>query len=743
MTTPTVVCLTLIAAAAAAPAGQEKPEDYGLVGPYLRFTAPDSAEVRWRTDKPMASVLEYEVAGVPRRREDAERTTTHRVVLEGLRRNAMHEYRLVFSDGGQELRSQPYECDTTFNYCLQPVPADGPAPYPEDALAPLYRAAADYAAAQTPARRGYCLVLGCNQGRLAYELAKRTEFHIIGVDTDRDAVAAARDALRSARAYGYRINLYHVESLEDLPLPSCFANLIVSDRMLVEDGFAGAPAEVARVLRPLGGRVVLGRPGGAPKPLADDALAPWLAGPQPQWAESRDGGGHWITGERPPVEGAGEWTHQYGRADNSARSGETLGGATHIDDLDVQWLGRPGARAMMARNARLPAPLYADGRLFIQGLNRIIAVDAYNGAILWSIEVPDLNRVNMPRDCGNCCTDGEFLYAAVGEDCWRIEAATGLLDHVFSVDERPLRTRKVDYQWGYVARVAGLLFGSTVRQNTVFKDFWGKANWYDGREGTGTYKVCSDQLFAMDPARGDVVWKYKKGAIINPTIAIAEASGSLPARVYFVECRNEAVLESSKRRLGRDELWQDQHLVALDAATGDRLWEQPIDTVDGTVVFYLIHANDTVLIASSQEKYHLYAYDEATGALRWENGHDWVKDNHGGHMQHPAVVGNSVFLEPCGYNLATGERLTEGMGRHGGCATYAATEHALIYRGGGGKISLWDVASEEVTGWQRLRPGCWLTTVAGGGMVLSPEAGGGCSCGVWMETSLAFAPWFH
>jgi hypothetical protein len=53
---------------------------------------------------------------------------------------------------------------------------------------------------------------------------------------------------------------------------------------------------------------------------------------------------------------------------------------------------------------------------------------------------------------------------------------------------------------------------------------------------------------------------------------------------------------------------------------------------------------------------------------------------------------------------------------------------------------MWDVASEKVTGWYNLRPSCWLSTVPANGMVLSPEGGGGCSCGNWLETSIGFAP---
>jgi hypothetical protein len=158
-------------------------------------------------------------------------------------------------------------------------------------------------------------------------------------------------------------------------------------------------------------------------------------------------------------------------------------------------------------------------------------------------------------------------------------------------------------------------------------------------------------------------------------------------------------------------------------------------------VFYLLAAEEKVFIASSAAgKYHLYAFSAADGSSLWEAAHDWTRDNHGGHLQHPVVVRNTVFLEPCAYDASTGKLLNREIGRHGGCATYAATSNALVYRGDGGFISMWDISQNKVTGWYNLRPSCWLSTVPANGMVLSPEGGGGCSCGNWLETSIGFAP---
>ena len=109
-------------------------------------------------------------------------------------------------------------------------------------------------------------------------------------------------------------------------------------------------------------------------------------------------------------------------------------------------------------------------------------------------------------------------------------------------------------------------------------------------------------------------------------------------------------------------------------------------------------------------------------------------------MQHPVVLADRVFLEPCGYDLWTGQRLTSAMSPREGCATYCGTNYALVHRGQARCVAMWDFRTGGVTSWRNLRPSCWLSTIVGEGMILSPEGGGGCSCGNWLETSIAFSP---
>ena len=109
-------------------------------------------------------------------------------------------------------------------------------------------------------------------------------------------------------------------------------------------------------------------------------------------------------------------------------------------------------------------------------------------------------------------------------------------------------------------------------------------------------------------------------------------------------------------------------------------------------------------------------------------------------MSRPAIVGDLVYVRPRVLNLKDGQLLEKEM-PEGGCGTYACSAYALFFRSK--TVTMWDRHRAEASSWTRLRPDCWLSTIPANGMLLSPEGGGGCSCGNWMETSVGFMPLAH
>lgn len=697
-------------------------------GPVLRFVSPDKAVVRWKSQKPVPTLVEFGDGASPRLLEDATPKTDHEVTFDALRKERIYQYRIAGNGAGQKLWTDWLECDTHLNF-TKPAFVPAQSPFPKDAGTAYYTAAAEQILTGIESRQGMCVILGLTNGRLAYELAARSQFQILAVDDDPARVEKLRRLFQSAKLHGTRISILPVERWDNLPLPPRFANLVVSERYLEEDKLPFPASAMYRLVQPIGGVAVLGKPASMTRKVDRNGMDAWL-GEQKTRAQWGEGGGQWVRLTCPALPGAGEWTHMYGRPDNSAFGGEQLGGVTKTADLEVQWFGQPGPRLNVDRQPRKPAPLACNGRLFVQGFRRVLAMDAFNGTILWSLELPRLCRFNVPHDSSNWCADDKHLYLAVDNQCWVVDAGTGTVDKVLRLPEVLTPEQAGDSDWGYVARSGGLLIGSTVKHGSAFVDFWTQKAWYDDK--AGQRYVCSDRLFARAPGDGSTRWSYEGGAILNATITLADA------KVYFVESKNPALGKNLSGRLG-NELWKDLRLVALDLATGREVWAKPLATLPGSAAYYLAHGSDRlVLTASDKGQFGVYLFDPKDGAAVWNKTLRWEADHHGKHVSRPAVVGKHLIVRPWVLDLDTGRELPKAFPKGHGCGSYAAAQGLLILRAL--EVVLWDLEKNADTRFTRLRPDCWISTIPANGMLLSPEGGGGCSCGNWMEMSVGFLP---
>ncbi|UCD52705.1 MAG: PQQ-like beta-propeller repeat protein, partial [Phycisphaerales bacterium] len=127
-------------------------------------------------------------------------------------------------------------------------------PYPKDELTAMYEAAAEAIIMETGTTKGYCLVLGAERGRLAWELARRTELKIVGVEPDGEKVAAARKAISAAGLFGERAVIDQGE-LAELSYSNYFANLIVSDSLMLTGRIPAQQQALVRHLKPCGGTI--------------------------------------------------------------------------------------------------------------------------------------------------------------------------------------------------------------------------------------------------------------------------------------------------------------------------------------------------------------------------------------------------------------------------------------------------------------------------------------------------------
>ena len=150
--------------------------------------------------------------------------------------------------------SNSYVFDSSFYFDL-PARQNKPVPFEVDAAV---KKAANRILQEISSNRGYCLVLGAVDGSLIHEIARRTEMQVMVVEPDADRVQAIRKVMNQAGLYGVRVSVYQ-GGFDDLAFGPYIANLITSERLLIEGTLPGADAsELWRVLRPAGGVAVLG-----------------------------------------------------------------------------------------------------------------------------------------------------------------------------------------------------------------------------------------------------------------------------------------------------------------------------------------------------------------------------------------------------------------------------------------------------------------------------------------------------
>ena len=611
-------------------------------------------------------------------------------------------------------------------------------PYPDDQLTPRYQRAAETAVDAASVTKGFCLVLGARQGRLAYEIAARSDFRVVGVEPDAGQVAAARERLREAGLYGNRIVIHH-GTLERLPYQKRTANLIVSEETLA--GGTPPPAtEVQRMLRPCGGTAVIIQPAEA----ADaQALARWAEGKLPGWKLGKHpSGDRVLVATRGPLEGAGEWTHFYADGGNSACSQDAL----ELGPVDVQWFGRPGPRRMVDRHEKNVGPLYKDGRLFVSGDNYVVAVDAYNGTVLWEHELPDSIRLGAFKNCGSMTATDDYLYVAAADRCVGFQVASGKKELTLAV---PADLAAEKCEWGYVASVDDLLLGSVTKPGATFRV-------QDVPTQTLIWRdlqpvVTSDSLFALDRHSGKPRWSYtpRQGVIVNPTIAVGSG------RVYCVESTNPKTGDVPDGRIKLEMLLgKGANLTALDLKTGRTLWSEPVDLGQLEHVVFLSYAHDTLLITGTKNvtidgkrrvRYDLLAFDAASGKPLWQSTETPIPDHilqgpHGEQVQHSAIVDDTIYNTGFAVKLRSGEPIAGWKWQKSDkCGTVSTSSRCAFSRYSNPRM--FDLKTGDYLALtEATRPGCWINIIPAGGLVLIPEASSGCTCYYSIQTSLALCP---
>ncbi len=580
--------------------------------------------------------------------------------------------------------------------------------------------------------KGYCLVVGSETGRLAYELATKTNLKIIGIEDDPFKVEKSRRLLNEAGIYGEKVSIIH-GPLSNLPYSKYFANLIVSDKMLISGKLPTSANEIYRVLKPFGGVAILGVDKGNEK-----LLTQWVNGASNKdWEIEQN---RWAVVTRGEIKGAGEWTHLYSDPGNTSCSDDPIQGP-----LQIQWFGRPGPREMINRHSRPMSTLFKNGRLFIPGNNRVICVDGYNGTPLWKRYIPDSRVLGALKDCGTIAVADDYIYIAAGQAALGLKVENGEQEIVL---EAPQLISGQDSKWGYLALVDDQIFGSGKKSTASFTVL-GRFN-CDQFEEDFREMVMSDYLFSLDRISGKEFWTYR-GVVFNSTITIGDDY------IYFIESRNDKAVYDLDGRLRVDYFCDGPtFIVKLDKRTGKKEWEKEFQFPYEQII-YLAYSKSVLLVTGSYNKgsyahYALFAFDGSTGEnlwrdsyragnTRWDNRSDksTINGSHGEQWQHPVIIGKTVILPPYDFNLHTGKRGDLYLTRGGhGCGGLSGSASNLFARGSNPKI--YDIKGEQsgdpIT--RVSRPGCWINIIPAGNIVSIPEASSGCTCDYPIQTSFVF-----
>lgn len=583
---------------------------------------------------------------------------------------------------------------------------------PDDA----YERAAVEIVRRTGVTDGYCLDIGCGDGRLALALARRTNLKIYAVEWDDKRVAAARRMLDEAGLYGTRVTVHRFD-LTGIPYADYFADLVISGRSVDEGPEAVLPAAYERMQRPYGGKACFGRPG---------AMTESTRGALP---------------------GAGSWTHQNTDPSNTLCSEDTRVRAP----LAMLWF-RDTDFVMPLRHGRGPAPLIDQGRMFAEGVHGLRATNIYNGRTLWEYSIENVlstyhreHSIGAAWTAGNYCLGNGRLFVHHGSRCLCLDAQTGKKLAEFHA---PARADGTPGTWGYIAYAGGTLFG-TLADEDYLAGCW-SPNW----DTSGQF-IQSTRLFALDSRSGKLQWIYApKHSIRNNAIAIGAG------RVYLIDrppsevddrrytgdtlradakqrAAGDAMLE---KRLYRDSLPRQPfgRLVALDAATGKCLWQNE-EEVFGT---QLAVSNKHGLVLMCYQPGHQASFHSELGnrmaAISTADGKR-VWDIQAEYVARPILNDHTIYAEPGAWDLLSGRRIPFTLDRSYGCGIPAGSRNLLVFRSA--TLGYIDLTKGDTTeNYGGIRPGCWVNVIPAGGLVLMADAASWCTCSYLNQATIALKP---
>jgi outer membrane protein assembly factor BamB len=583
-------------------------------------------------------------------------------------------------------------------------------------------------------QQGYAVVLGIGDGRLIRHLLLDTQLHIIAVDVDANLVRSLRTEMKSLDLYGSRIAV-HVGTPSQFPLPPYLANIIVTQQLTPTVELV---RHVFHALRPYGGAAYFS---GDSTESHVRRIIEQLDDPQAQLEHHHT---HFVLRRPGRLADADDWTHQYANAAQTVFSNERRVKAP----LGVLWFGGQSNKDVLPRHGHGPSPQVAAGRLIIEGVNMLRAVDVYTGRLLWQKSLPGVgkyyNTTSHFAGAGaigsNYVSLADNVYVVYGPDILELDAANG-------ETLRSFRLQTTEGQqppnWGSICVDGDYLIATSSPVEIKFVKAPAEAppdpvvtttasrHEIDDRLGLHRYASSSRRLVVFDRRLGKLLWKRDSQFSFRHNNIVTGAG-----KLFCIDSMTSAQLDVIRRR--GFEVIGKPTLMALDLASGKPIWETQ-ENVSGTFLHYSAR-HDMLIQAGSA--YRDRALDESGVGIRALRGADgevlWEQSKlkYGG----PCLILDDRILTNGGGGFAidihTGKSTGWRYTRAYGCNTAIGCPNLLTFRSGA--AGFFDLLGDSGTGnFGGFRSSCTNNLIPANGVLNAPDYTRTCSCAYQNQTSLA------
>ena len=435
---------------------------------------------------------------------------------------------------------------------------------------------------------------------------------------------------------------------------------------------------------------------------------------------------------KPFSEGTDDWSYPYHGSDNNPQSADQIARAPYLTQFIAEPKFAPSPAVTVASGGRV---FRACGHLAHKAnqndmLNTLLAVNAYNGTILWKRPLSEGFMVLR----NTIIATPETVYLADDESCKVLDAATGeLQDEIVSPEPELDGT-----VWKWMALDGDVLYGligdkefkaSVLRSNAFGVGGWPRANWpgfdyQDARTSWGQGRT----LFAVNTRSKKILWRHREQEFVDGR-AVCMGKG----RIFY---------HSPEKFLG-----------CLDAETGEAIWKtsdpdllkaigprfttQPRWTGLSPMIY--ARCNDEYLFFSGPRMPRVVAVSTKDGKLAWQK-------------EVPMADGGSVHLllrEDALYAIGmrggdssfsmeydTGNVLSHFLGGRG-CTAVTGSADSIFYRAPGGTTRI-DLATATAEHIAPMRPPCYEGVIISGGLLYwGPWK---CRCQLSLYGNICLAP---